>query len=133
MASLLLKRVTQRPTMNQGVLIGPGNRAFAVTLELPWRDNKTGISSIPQGTYTCRRVKSPKFGWTFEITNVPGRKHVLFHPANWVKQLRGCVAVGHGFDFFGGDDGITKSQKEFDEFMALQEGVDEFQLTVINV
>lgn len=131
MSDLLLKRVTLRETMNQGVLIGPDNCAFAVTLELPWKGNRQNVSGIPQGRHRCERTVSPNFGETFEII-VPDRDHVLFHPANVVDQLRGCVAVGHGFDFLLGDDGITQSRKEFAEFMAIQQGVDVFTLHVIN-
>ncbi|HET8769629.1 MAG TPA: DUF5675 family protein [Gemmatimonadaceae bacterium] len=131
MSDLLLKRVALTPDANYGVLIGPHGIPFAVTLELPWRDNKTNVSGIPQGRWRCERTVSPTFGETFEII-VPDRDHVLFHPANVVSELRGCVAVGHGFDFVMGDAGIVNSRKEFAEFMRLQRGVDAFTLHVIN-
>lgn len=132
MPDLLLKRVAGNTELAQGVLIGPGNIAFAVTLELPWKDNQRKVSQIPIGTYACRRVQSPRFGNTFEVL-VPGRTHVLFHGGNTADDTLGCILVGHGFDPVKGQPGIVQSSKEFKEFLALQKGVDAFTLHVINV
>lgn len=71
------------------------------SLELPWRDNMRQKSCIPAGIYVCALVKSPKFGNVFGIQNVPGRTHVLIHPANlagdvdkgWTTQLHGCISL----------------------------------------
>lgn len=132
MPDLMLRRVSHvEDQLMQGVLIGPGGYAFAVTLELPWRDNSRNVSAIPGGRrYRCVRVDSPSFGITFEITGVPGRDKVLLHIGNFPKDTRGCVLVGHGFDKIGGQHAITQSRKEFDEFMSIQAGVDEFWLIV---
>jgi len=65
------------------------------TLELPWKDNKTNISCIPAGTYDVEKTYSPAFGkdlWL--IKNVPDRSGIRIHPANFVRELRGCIAVG---------------------------------------
>lgn len=70
------------------------------TLELPWRDNRQQRSCIPPGVYTCAIVQSPKFGRVYGVQAVPGRSHVLIHPANlaadvdmgWTTQLHGCIA-----------------------------------------
>lgn len=71
-----------------------------VSLELPWRENKPQISSIPPGFYRCELVDSPKFGWVYGVQNVKGRSHVLIHAANyagdtakgWKSELLGCIA-----------------------------------------
>lgn len=131
MPDLLLKRHCT-PDGNFGFLIGPGNIPFAVTLELPWEENKKGISAIPMGTYRCQRVQSPAFGNTFQVMDVPGRTHVLFHSGNTVADTKGCILVGHGFDLVHGKPGIVQSKKEFAEFLALQKGTDAFTLTIIN-
>lgn len=34
------------------------------------------------------------FGWHFWVQNVPGRSGILIHQANYVRQLRGCIAPG---------------------------------------
>jgi hypothetical protein len=63
------------------------------TLELPWKENKPGISCIPEGSYALRRRFSPRFKNHFEILGVPGRKYILFHAGNnALKELRGCIA-----------------------------------------
>jgi len=72
-----------------------GDVPFCVTLEPPLVLNKDGtttpfLSSIPTGIYICRRVDSPRFSNTFEITEVPGRTHILFHDIK-VTQLLSCV------------------------------------------
>lgn len=64
------------------------------SLELPWKDNKVSISCIPPGEYTLLHRTSQKFGKHIHVTNVPGRSWILIHPANFVSQLRGCIAPG---------------------------------------
>ena len=99
-----------------------GDVPFCVTLEPPLVLNKDGtttpfLSSIPTGIYICRRVDSPRFSNTFEITEVPGRTHILFHVGNKFgpskKETKGCVMVAEGF----GPTGIERSADGFGEFM----------------
>ncbi len=99
--------LTRGPSTNEGTF---GSLAFGEqvvnTVELPWRDNVRQISCIPPGTYECAIVQSPRFGRVYEVKNVPGRSHVLIHPANfagdeslgWTTELQGCIALGerHG-------------------------------------
>lgn len=99
-----------------------------VTLELPWRDNKKGESCIPIGTYTCRRVCSPKLGETFEICDVPDRSQILIHRGNYYKDTRGCVLLGESVNI--GTESICDSKKAFQRFMKCLEGVEEFNLIV---
>ena len=60
-----------------GVLIYLGRPKF-VTLELPWKGNQRRVSCIPEGRYWVGRVNSPRFGWTYEVKDVPGRDAILF-------------------------------------------------------
>ena len=65
------------------------------TLELPWVDNKVNISCIPEGTYEVEKTYSPAFKkdlWL--IKDVLNRSGIRIHSANYVSQLRGCIAVG---------------------------------------
>jgi len=93
--------ITRRPSTDQGthgVLSFGGQQCF--TLELPWRDNRLQRSCIPPGKYRCAIVNSPRFGLVYGVANVPGRSHVLIHPANFAgdvdmgftTQLHGCIA-----------------------------------------
>ena len=93
---LTLKRITSTAYGTFGVLIH-GEEQFAVTLECPWKDNQVNTSCIPAGVYFCVRVQSPRFGDTFEITDVKGRTHILFHAGNIASNTRGCILIGEKF------------------------------------
>jgi hypothetical protein len=65
------------------------------TLELPWRNNRRGVSCIPAGVYRLAWVESPSFKrHTLRLEDVPDRDGILIHPANEIKELRGCIAFG---------------------------------------
>jgi hypothetical protein len=113
------------------------------TAEDDWLNNKPNISSIPPGTYTCRRTIYYKHGIpTFEITGVPGRSRILFHPGNTEEDVEGCVLLGMDFGAMTVKDedhatrrerikwSVVRSKEAFAEFMAALKGVDSFTLTV---
>ena len=86
-------------TLGQMFVIKDGGDAFYCdTLELPWKDNEHAVSCIPKGEYQCRKVgPSPHIPYPhIWITDVPDREGVKIHVANFVSQLRGCIAVGTG-------------------------------------
>lgn len=64
------------------------------TLELAWKDNKKGISCIPEGVYKVVRQIQTTRGKILRILDVPGRDGVLIHRANYSRQLNGCIAPG---------------------------------------
>ena len=61
------------------------------TLELPWKENATDVSCIPEGTYLIDRDTTGKQQW-FKVRDVEGRTHIEIHPASKVSQLNGCIA-----------------------------------------
>jgi len=69
------------------------------TLELAFRGNKKNVSCIPAGVYNytvlkrSSKIKYPHI-W---ITNVIFRDGIKIHVANYIRQLRGCIAVGGYF------------------------------------
>jgi hypothetical protein len=68
-------------------------RPIVRSIELPWKDNKTGISCIPEGRYPLRKRYSIKFGWHLQVLKTPSRELILVHPANdALLELRGCIA-----------------------------------------
>jgi hypothetical protein len=73
------------------------------TLELPWRGNRQNVSCIPPGQYKVRKRTSHKYGEHLHILGVPGRTYILIHEANFVTQLRGCIAVGKSKADINGD------------------------------
>jgi len=99
-----------------GVLLEE-NIPFALTVERPWLNNEKGVSCIPGGSYTCRRIDSPKFGNTFEVTNVPGRTEILFHKGNVDDDSHGCIIIGEQFESLGGKVAVLSSAKGFSEFL----------------
>ncbi len=131
MKQLLIRRVTTGDKGTKGVLIFE-NDPFALSLEREWLGNQSNISCIPQGKYICKRVNSPRFGNTFEVTNVPGRTHILFHKGNLDHHSHGCILVGEEFGRLGDDTGILNSKSGYGEFMALMSDVDEFELKIID-
>ena len=63
------------------------------TIELPWKNNETRVSCIPEGEYYIRKRYSPKFKWHLEVMDVQNRSLILFHPANnALQELHGCIA-----------------------------------------
>ncbi len=109
-----------------------GRVPFVLTLEQPWKDNQQNISCIPPGRYTCQSIRSPKFGATYEVMNVPGRTHILFHRGNYVEDTQGCILIG---DTMGGTfdaPAIEASLRGFGEFMALVSGHATFGLDIVD-
>lgn len=91
-----------------------GDERIAETLELPWRDNKRGISCIPEGTYQCHLADSPSRGYpVYWLQNVPGRQDVQIHIGNFTKDIRGCILVGEE----RGVNQVVHSKRAFGKFM----------------
>ena len=75
------------------------------TLELPWEDNKSGISCIIADVRVGALWESPSlYRLVVRLDDAHGRKDCLIHNANWggegdgdVTQIHGCTAVGEGY------------------------------------
>jgi len=115
-----------------GVLISDG-LPFCLTLERPWLDNIKNTSCIPPGRYVCKRVMSPKFGETFEVCDVPGRSHILFHKGNLMDDSHGCIILGERFDPLDGKPAVLSSGDAFKEFMQRTRGFDKFPLEIVKI
>ena len=67
-------------------------------IELPWRNNSVNISRIPAGTYPAKAIlKGRSNYYGIHILNVPNRTEIMIHIANYVRELRGCLACGVKF------------------------------------
>ncbi len=83
---------TYFPNGTNGELSLDGVR-ISSTIELPWLNNKTQVSCIPEGKYELMKRCSARFGWHLQVMNVKNRAMILIHPANDAKkELRGCIA-----------------------------------------
>lgn len=88
---LVLTR-TYFPEGTNGKLVYQG-RLICYTIELPYKNNQPQVSCIPEGEYFIEKRYSNRFGWHFEILDIPNRSLILFHPANnALTELRGCIA-----------------------------------------
>jgi len=68
-------------------------KLICYTIELPWKNNETKVSCIPDGKYFIKKRYSRKFKWHLEVIDVKNRKLILFHTANnALKELNGCIA-----------------------------------------
>lgn len=106
---------------------------FCLTIEREWLDNERGKSCVPVGDYVCRRVTSPKFGETFEVTDVRGRSNILFHKGNVKDDSHGCIILGEQYESLGGKLAVLASGKAMTEFMDRTSDGDEFNLTIMDV
>lgn len=106
------------------------------TVELPWNDNKVRSSCIPEGTYTVNRREgsdSRNFKYThYHVTNVPDREWILFHIANYTRDLLGCIGPGkHHKDI--DKDGIKDVTNSADALRIMLDTLgDSFELIIIS-
>jgi len=75
-------------------------------------------------------MTSPRFGETFEIKDVPGRSHILFHTGNTVEDTQGCILLGRSL--WNAKNGIRESKPAFADFMEALKGKNKFTLIVEN-
>lgn len=68
----------------------------AMTLELPWKDNAGGISSIPEGTYkTLLRYDKARDGhFTIQLEGTGPRTGIQIHVGNKPDDITGCILLG---------------------------------------
>jgi hypothetical protein len=103
-----------------------------VTLEPPDLLNRLGRSSIPAQQYICKQFQSPRYGFTYQIDNVPGRTYILFHSGNKVEDTEGCILLAQHFGKLQGDRAVLNSGATFDRFLAVMGGRP-FHLTIREV
>lgn len=83
---------TYFPEGTNGILLLDGV-VLCATIELPWKNNQSRISCIPEGKYQVIKRYSPHFRWHLQLRDVPGRQLILIHPGNdAVTELKGCIA-----------------------------------------
>ncbi len=85
---------TYFPNGTNGVLRHSENgNIICYTIELPWRNNQSKISCIPEGRYELQKRYSGKYKHHLEVKAVAKRSCILIHPANdAMKELKGCIA-----------------------------------------
>ena len=74
------------------------------TLELPFLDNKVGISCIPFGNYKVEKRQNDRFGSHFHVKDVEGRSMILIHLGNYHRNTSGCILVGSEHKYLDTDN-----------------------------
>ena len=103
------------------------------SIELPWRNNETGRSCVPEGRYELKPHYTDRFGRHYLLKDVPGRQLILIHPFNHaLKESRGCLVpvetlsgAGKGYGSRNALDRlleISRSQKETVYLMIMRDG-----------
>lgn len=143
----LKELILERDLMNDKGTLGsfktPKGEFICLSLEEPWKDNKKGISCIPEGKYRCTRYNSPKLikagkadPEVILLHDVPNRSFVQIHIGNNLDDVEGCVMPGEkmleNFTYKGKkyDYFISSSAKAFKKLKAITEK--EFDLVVKN-
>jgi hypothetical protein len=121
-----------------GVMSNEQGNVFCVTLEHAYQDPLSGlwVPKVAAAVYTCVRHPPNRLPYeTFMLYNVPNFQNqsvdgILLHVLNFNRESQGCIGLGQEVADIGSEEMITHSQNTFDAFMALQIGVDSFQLTI---
>lgn len=101
-------------------------------LELPDRGNQRNVSRIPAGSYRVIQHRSPSFGPSLWIQDVPGRSEVLIHYGNYYTNTRGCILPGRAFMDINKDGlvDVTDSRRTMGDLLSHCDR--EFQLCIID-
>lgn len=141
MKQVKIRRVSTSAEGTFGKLFVDG-KFLCVTGELPRKagnpqiENEIRTDCIPAGKYLCRIRKSPKFGKSYEVTNVPGRTYIMIHKGNWCGErpkwksdVDGCIILGEKHGYLDHQKAVLSSTPAYKRFMETMEGKD-FELTI---
>ncbi len=92
---------------------------------------------IGKGSWRVHAFAHPEHGLCYEVQNVKDRTAILFHSANWIRQLLGCIALGRATMVVEGvwkgekvkEMGLSSSKDAVAAFWAHMAGMD-FMLTI---
>lgn len=137
LVTLQLKREIISNKATLGTLINPKGLEIAKTLELPFMDNKQGISCIPFGTYQCKKDNTGRYRF-WKILDVPGRKNIEFHNGNFATDTDGCILLGQSWAIMANNKtnqpelSVTSSKHTFKRILEKELIPDEFELNIFS-
>lgn len=113
--------LTRQPSTDEGTFgdLVADSGWSCKTAELPWRDNATGISCVPCGTYRAVWQWSQAHARNlYHLINVPMRSEVEIHSGNlagdtsqgYCSEVRGCILPGLSFGVFPGGTALEKGK-----------------------
>lgn len=135
--NITLKRLSHSLYGVFGDLLDESSVVICWTLEHAFPVGNDYKPKIPAGVYTCKRGEHRLHNLipfsTFEVMGVPDFdgspvSGILFHKGNTNNDSEGCILLGES----SGTWCILDSKDAFDRFMEIQQGIDEFQLTVLS-
>lgn len=135
---LLLNRYMQDDTQTIGnlFLLDNSNNMLARwdSLELPWKENQRRVSCIPVGSYKCKKHRSPKFGWSLWLQDVPNRSEILIHQGNYYTDILGCILIGKDLKDINADghQDVTRSKVAMRELMMALTDVNGIMIDIVN-
>lgn len=105
---------------------GIQNLFECLTLELPFLNNQKGISCIPVGTYSWKKVGASNIPYDhISIPEVENRSGICIHYGNFAAgdhpDIKGCILTGNKYADINGDGfmDILNSKKTFEKMMSL--------------
>lgn len=107
---MIINRNTSSEQGTFGTLTDDNGIFICYTVELPWADNHTQLSCIPDGVYLVEQYQSPKHGQVWQIMDVPNRSNIEIHAANVASELLGCIGVGDSLGSIEGFPAVLNSQ-----------------------
>jgi hypothetical protein len=122
---LTLQRLVLLPDCVLGAL-SIDDIPFCFTVERPWLNNARGISCIPAASYPVKWVTTQtagnRSGRGLGVENVPDRKLIRIHVANYASQVEGCIGVGMERADFPQGRGVGNSGRALRKLMDRLEG-----------
>lgn len=117
----------QRVKGTRGYLLDSNFNILCPTLELPYvskeAEKAKNVSCIPEGIYEIVADKTGKYQWwAFKsklneytqkwepVFETIGRSNIEIHPANYLKDLEGCIALGETPDIKDNELVVWSSQ-----------------------
>lgn len=114
-------------------MVSEDNKFTFSTLEHAFNKDGVFVPKLSAGVFKCKRYRSPKFGYdVFIIENPPDFQgqpvtYIELHIGCFNNDSDGCVLIASR----RGTMMVEDSRIAFERFMELQDGVDEFTLTVV--
>jgi len=125
-----IERFAYTPMGTFGRLKANGFESF--TIEEVWNNNQPKISCIQTGVYVIKRGQFPKHGETFQVMNVPGRSAILFHVANTILDIEGCIGPGERLGMVNNNWAVLDSKSAYTRFMRFLDDTNEAKLRIYN-
>ena len=117
MLTLVLTRGASTVDGTFGILAGEALLMY--TGELPWKEDRNGVSCIPTGHYLCTPRTTPSRGQHFILSDTKHRTYILTHSGNYCGdkelgkrcEILGCILLGMSLSKFDGQKVVTRSRE----------------------